>query len=223
MVAPLVGRLLLGNRLFGGSDRPAVDLRISATSNIDEIIKSFDLDQRELARAEVRAVNRTADQVRTQAGREIRKEYNVTLRGIRQASRINRARAGSRVARAQLIFSGRPINLFEFSARAQNPWNEPGRSHRNKGGGVTVRIKNRGARKLIEGAFITTIRSGQNAGKKGVFRRTAGDRASIRFLPSLSIPSMVASGAVEKVLLRFSDATLAKNLAHEIKFIGRKR
>jgi len=194
---------------------------VDVRSDTKRIVAELRAEQQNVARAQARALNRTAEQVRTEAGREIRKEYNVTLRGIRQASRILRARISSRFPRAEVVFSGRSINLYEFGARAVNPWNVPGRSRRRRGGGVSVQVKVRGGRKLIRNAFIATLVGGQNAGKKGVFRRQGAARYPIRFLPSLSIPQMSAQRAVAAALLKVAAARFDANLRHELRFIAR--
>lgn len=170
-------------------------------------------------KAQVSALNRTVDQLRTEAGREIRSEYNVTLRGVRQASKIIYARAGSKFPFTELSFSGRAINLFEFGARAVNPWNIKGRKHNRRGGGVTVQVKVAGGRKLIAGAFLATIKSGQNAGKQGVFRRSGpGSRAQIKFLPSISLPEMAEARAISAALLKFGSERFIVNFDQQLKF-----
>lgn len=180
-------------------------MKVDIRSNTKEIVAQIGADQKAITKAQVQAINRTADRLWTQTGREIRKEYNVTLRGVRQASRVKKANKGTRFPRAEVIYTGKPINLVEFGAKAKNPWNEPGRKRkRQRGGGVTVKVKHAGGRKLIKGAFIATIKGGQNAGKKGVFRRTGEARYPIRFLPSLSIPSMVGARAIERATMIFA-------------------
>lgn len=190
---------------------PVIDVR----SNTKRIVAELRAQQENITKAQARALNRTAEQLRTEAGRIIREEYNVTLRGIRQATRILRASSRSKFPRAEVIFAGRPINLFEFGARPVNPWNIAGRHHK-PGGGVSVQVKVRGARKVIQGAFITTIKGGQNVGKKGVFKRVGRARYPIHFLPSLSIPQMTTFKAVQTALLAFADVRYDANFRHEL-------
>ena len=183
----------------------ANDFKIDVRSDTKRITADIRADQQKVTRAQARALNRTAENLRTEAGREIRKEYNVTLRGVRQASRIRRALASSKFPRAEVSFSGRPINLVEFGAKQNRK-------------GVTVRVKVRGGRKLIESAFLQTIKGGQNAGKKGVFRRTGKARYPIRFLPSISIPQMTEVKSVQGALLKFGAARYDINLRQQLAF-----
>src|SRR4026207_1232877 len=132
--------------------------RFDVRHDTKRIVAEIRAEHANVTKATARGLNRTAEQLRTAAGKIIREEYNVTLRGIRQASRIRRASPRSKFPRAEVSFSGRPINLFEFGARQTKK-------------GVSVKVKVRGGRKLIESAFIQTLKSGQNIGKKGVFKR----------------------------------------------------
>jgi hypothetical protein len=182
---------------------------INVRHDTKRIVAELRADRENVTKAQARALNRTAEQLRTEAGREIRKEYNVTLRGIRQASKIRRASPRSKFPRAEVSFSGRAINLFEFGARQVKK-------------GVTVKVKVRGGRKLIESAFLQTIKSGQNAGKRGVFRRVGKARYPIRFLPSISIPQMTEVKAVSGALLKFADVRFEANLRHELTFLMRR-
>lgn len=199
-------------------------VKIDVRSTVADTIARLRIDHSALSnKAQVRALNRTVDQLRTEAGREIRSEYNVTLRGIRQASKIKYARGGDSFPFAELSFRGRPINLVEFGARAVNPFNVKGRSHRRAGGGVSVQVKVAGGRKVISGAFLATLKSGQNAGKLGAFRRTGNERYPIRFLPSLSLPVMAERKAIAKALLKFADERFNVNFSHELDFLLSKR
>lgn len=184
-------------------------MKIDVRSNTAQVVAELNADMVNVNKAQARALNRTAEQLRTEAGRQIRADYNVTLRGIRQASLVKRASTTSKFPRAEVIFSGRSINLVEFGARQTKK-------------GVTVQVKKRGGRKLIEHAFLQIIKGGQNAGKKGAFRRTGKERYPIHFLPSLAIPQMVASRAINAALLKFADEKYTDNLEHELIFLMKK-
>lgn len=195
-----------------------IKVSLDIRSNVAASIAKLGAETSEkLKQAQVNALNRTIDQLRTEAGREIRKEYNVTLRGIRQAAAIRYARAGNLFPWTELTFKGRPINLVEFGARALNPWNIKGRRHNRRGGGVSVQVKVAGGRKVIAGAFLATIKSGQNAGKQGVFRRSGPEHwAPIKFLPSLSLPEMAERRAISAALLKFADEKFTANFEQQV-------
>lgn len=191
-------------------------ITIDVRSDVAATIAKLGLERGKLVdKAQVRAINRTADQLGTEAGRKIRESYNVTLRGIRQAMKIKKASSGSKFPFAEVSFSGRPINLVEFGARAVNPWNVPGRKRR-RGGGVSVQVLRQSPRKLIAGAFLATIKSGQNVGKKGVFRRVGKARNPIRFLPSISVPVMAERRAIKSAILEMVGRRFPVNLRDAI-------
>jgi hypothetical protein len=203
-----------------------VTFKIDVRSNIKQVMAGISIDQKNVSKATVIALNRTAQQLRTEAGREVRKVYNLKLRAVRAASKILRAHRSMSFPRAEVHFFGRNIPLIEFEARAVKPWNVKGRK-RNPGGGVSVRVKVGGARKLVRGAFISALtsnnlRGGGSAGIRAVFRREGRERYPIRNLRSISIPSAFAQRAVSDALLRFADNRFDKNLTDAVRFLTSK-
>lgn len=199
------------------------DLRIDVRGTARELIAEVRADVKQAGRAQVMAINRTAEQLRTQAGREVRQVYNVKLAAIRKATKLLKARRESLRPSAEVSFSGRRIPLIEFAARPVNPWNVAGRKHR-RGGGVSVQVLVKGGRKVVEGAFITALtannyQGGGAAGIRAVFRRTGRERYPIRNLRSVSIPVMVAREAIAKVLLRFADERFEVNLEQALRYL----
>lgn len=111
---------------------------------------SADIQQRAIARA----INRTTESARTQMVRGITSEFAVKASEVREQISIRRAREGSAglLLTASLSAFGRrrgkrSRNVILFSAKQTA-------ISRRRVGGVTVRIKKRGGRKLIPGAFI---------------------------------------------------------------------
>lgn len=187
-------------------------MQLDVRSDTRRIVMELRAEQENVTKAQARALNRTVEQLATEAGRKVRAEYNVTLRGIRQATKLFKASTSNKFPRVEARFAGRAINLAEFGARPVNAWNVRGRRHGKTGGGVSVQVKVNGPRKLIQHAFIATLKNGQNAGKKGVFRRVGGPRSKIRFMPSLSIPQMTAKRAISEALIDFADDKYDGNL-----------
>jgi hypothetical protein len=180
-------------------------IRIDVRSTIKDTIAEIRADVEKATRAQVMALNRTAEQLRTEAGREVRKVYNLKLAAVRKASKLLRARKESRFPRAEVTFSGKKIPLIEFGARQTRQ-------------GVSVRIKMKEARKIVRGAFIATRRwtswqDGAEQANKGVFRRVGKSRYPIRYLRSISIPTALEREAVAKALLAFVDDRFEKNFS----------
>lgn len=130
-----------------------------------------DTQRRKLPQITVRALNRTAEQVRTHAVKELKgrasDEAGLGVSGFRRAIAIRRATRVSLTA--TLSASGKAIPLILFGARqtasgvSASPW---------------------GRRRGYKGAFITTMPSGH----RGVFRRASKARLPIRELYGASLP-----------------------------------
>lgn len=148
-----------GRWVRGGHQRGEDDVQLSIQTNFPEVQRKLDLLHKEVAdKAAARALNRAIEQARTQMGREIRAEFMVDARYVRERLRIKRAtfRAGVLGLSATLDGSSgkRSANLVRFGAR-------------QVGTGVSVKIKRNGGRKVAAGAFIA------NKGRT-VFKRVPG-------------------------------------------------
>lgn len=138
----------------------SVDIR----SDVARLTRNLEAFEREaIPKALSRSLNRTAEQARTQASREIRTHYYVSARAISRAIKIIRAR--EREPTAAVEGTGPPLPLVAFGARPTKR-------------GVSVAVK-RGHRKLIRGAFIARMKSGH----LGVFGR--GEYVGGKFIPRL--------------------------------------
>lgn len=179
-------------------------IRIHVRSNAKQQIAELRLEQQKINAAQVQALNRTAEQLRTEAGRTIRSVYNIKLRAVRDASRNVKASRGSKYPRAEVSFTGRPINLAEFAPRQK--WI---RTRRGRRRAVSVQVKVGGARKVVAGGFLGVHGSG---GYRGIFKREGAERYPIKTLRSVSIPRALEQRAITQALLRFADVTYEKNL-----------
>jgi hypothetical protein len=214
-----------------------IPIRIGCRTTTKQTIAELRADAKQAALATVQALNRTAEQLRTAAGGEIRAVYNIKLAAVRKASQILRAHRGQgpHGFRAEVIFSGRKIALGEFDARektvriARRGKSRIGASGRKRRGklwtrkAVTVRIKVGGDRKLVAGGFLATLGgAASNAGFRGVAKRTSRDRYPIRFLRSLSIPSALEHKAITAAILKLADNRYEINLDAALRYqIGR--
>lgn len=202
------------------------DLRIDVRSDMKRVIAEFQAVTQEVeTKALVRALNRSAESLRTEIGREVRKVYNVKLRAVRRATQLRRASENNLVASVRI--EGARIRLAEFSPRAVNPWNVKGRS-RKPGGGVSVQIKVGGGRKLVQSAFLArasrnNARGGGSAGQLHVWRRRDRARDSMVTLRSISIPQAVSNELVRKALLELSDKAFEKAFRQQLTYLRRPR
>ncbi len=175
-----------------------VTLSIKADfGDVERRLKALQEDVRSKALAS--AVNKTLAIAQTAMNRGIRAEFNLTAAKVREKLAIKRARfaRGSFEIEGVLFSRGRDgkrraINLINFGARATK-------------GGLSVKIKREGGRKVVKGGFI---------GNKGrtAFIRTGKKRLPIKALQTIDVPQMfntkrINAKVVQIIRDRFPDIT----------------
>lgn len=181
-------------------------LVVSVESNVQQQLARLTNAKRELAdKAILRALNRTADNVRAEAVRRIRETYTLKAGTVRGQMSISRAWSGK--LEAAVSANGRPIPLYEFSAR----W-----TPRMDGASFAVK---RGQRKTLKNTFIATM----DSGKTGVFERRGTKRLPIDQKYSIGIPGMFGAKEVQDVLKEIAFSQFDKNLSQQIKFLFPER
>jgi hypothetical protein len=187
-----------------------IDVKID-DAQLRRALDSF--SKKQIVAASVRALNKSAVNVRTDAIGEVRKRRALKARTIREAFKIRRA---NRVKlQAEVAATGNPIPLRDYAARTT-------------GAGVTVKVTNKGGRKLA----VDNGRKGFQVASLGqhVFVRTgkfaaasrgkyAGKvREQIKKMYGPSIPTALTSEAVKSSLTRNAVKTVAKRLGEELRF-----
>lgn len=193
-------------------------MRLSITTNFPEVQAALDTLRADVSRTVMaRSLNRAIEQARTQMSREIRQEFAVDARFVRERLSIKKASfyGGAMFLEAALDASEKPrsANLIRFKAR--------------KGAaGVTVAIKKKGGRKLVRNAFIgnkgrtvfervpgTTMRS--RSASKG-----AKHREQIKPVQTIDVPQMFTTrrinAAVQAAMLARFPAIFERELAYAL-------
>lgn len=191
-------------------------MQIDVKADISAALRKLDRVSKEVTdKAVVRALNRVAEQARTQAAREIREAgYNVKAAALKKAMDLSKASQGRLVARVRA--TGRPIPLINYDAKPVK-------------NGVAVKVK--GARKVIAHAFIVTLPSGH----RGVFERVGSTHKKVmhngvaqwRGLPikqlfGPAIPSMFANKIVQDALERGVRERFPERFKHELSRLNLK-
>lgn len=189
-------------------------VRVDVRSNIDRTIAEFRAFRGDVDKATYRALNRALDKVATETVREIRKEYNVRAGAIRAALR-NRERARKGRLYARLVVEGVKLNLIDFAAR----WTP------RTPVGASVKIRVKGPRQAIRGAFIAAAttnnaRGGGSMGMRQVYKRVGLARLPIKVLKALSVPQAFANKAVLAALEKAAMETFEKNFAQQIRYLS---
>lgn len=186
-------------------------IKIDVQHNIREAATSLAKLKKDLQDKAVNAaLNKTADKARAEMTRQVTAEFNVKAKDVRSQTQVRRANGGSSSQIAVLYAfpkrrGHRSRNVMLFDARPA-----PGKTKKRVnvqlksgqwitvnvpvGGGITVKIKKNGPRKLIEGAFIA------NKGRT-VFRRT-GDGRKIKAVETIDVPSMFSTWHIQDKVVR---------------------
>lgn len=169
----------------------------------------------------MRAYNRGAQKVRTEAVRYIAERYNVKQSEVRKQIKIINA-SKSKLS-ATVMFTGRRLPLGKFAANYGSK-----RAVRNKSAPVTEII--RGARKEWPGAFFAGTEHG-HAGTThyGIFVRKPGTepgkrkpqrlKREITEKITLSIPEMAGYHEAVELMLEQGSEAINKELEHQIQFL----
>ena len=162
------------------------------------------------ARAVSAALNRTADQAKTAATRDITAAFNLKAAYVRGRIRIRRASPRSGRLEVTLSAPGkRSANLMRYADTRVTL-----AQHRKRGKsgtlGVYVKIRRGGSYQLVKGAFI---------GNKGrtVFRRVGKARLPIEALTAIDVPQAMFSDVGITNLQRAVQRVFPQRLAHEIR------
>lgn len=158
------------------------------------------------------ALNRTAEGVRVDGGREIRARFKIKMATVNKSFSITKASADRLVAVVNV--RGRPLNLGNFGARQTRK-------------GVSVQVK--GTRKLIPHAFIVKVASRDGESTFGVvFIRDAHGRARparlpIKALTSVDVPGVFSLKEVQQIMRNLALDRFSKELPAALRALELRR
>lgn len=134
---------------------PLVDIKFDERK-IKRLEKKLGTFKKKMPRVMSRSINKTLTSARVQATNEITQK--IALKKTRAKRAMVLTKATFARWSGKIHFQKRRIRIIAFGARQTNK-------------GVTYKISKTGGRKLIPGAFITTVRKRQRAENRGVFAR----------------------------------------------------
>lgn len=186
---------------------------ISIESNFKEVKKKMSALHDDIrGKALAAAINRTADKGRTEATRQISSVYAIKQTDVRPNVLVRKASAKGGYQLVAIIEAfprrrgHRSRNVALFSPKQKS--GRKTKSIRFKigqkwitkdvriGGGVTVKIKRGGPRKMIEGAFIG------NKGRTVFIRENGASRLPIKAVETIDIPQMFNSRRINNAIIR---------------------
>jgi hypothetical protein len=188
-------------------------MRIDVRADISQLQKRFAYLKGAIPAAAVRAMNKTADRVKTEARRKIQEKRHLPLRVINKELRIERASRANMTA--TVVVSGKPIALKHYSPAG--PRGRPKAQHITRDahgrfvsgtGSPPISVNVTGTRKIVKGAFF-----GPN---DHLFKRVGKARLPIEVLIGPSIPTAISNTAVEESLQFFGQTKFKELFAHEV-------
>ena len=197
-------------------------MQIDVRTNITQVLARMEAYKRDVVEKAIpRALNRTGEMARTQAGRTLRQAgYNFKAGEIGDAIYLSKA-SSSRLTLVMRV-RRRAKFLMKFNAKETKA-------------GVYVTVK--GTRKLIKGAFIGQLRNGEQqifiedkAAGKTILRKTKDHKHGssggwhaypVRKLYGPSVGGAYANNQVQAAMGKFIAERFAQRLQQEIKYLSR--
>jgi Prophage minor tail protein Z (GPZ) len=156
---------------------------IEVNDNINKIIQNVNADKAKVELATVRALNKTALWVRSQAIKQISKEEQIPQKLLKSRFYVNRANKNYMKSRIS-------VGLFEIRAS-------------RLGNIKQTRIGAKAGRRMFKGAFVATMKSGY----KGVFERMGRTPLPIEevmvYKNTKTIVKKLINNEMEKVFERY--------------------
>jgi hypothetical protein len=197
-------------------------MQVNVKTNIAAVLARMDNYKRDvLTKAIPRALNRTGEQARTTASREVRDlGYNFSASEIKSAIRISKASSGR--LKVTMYVRRQAKSLMLYGAKQTKD-------------GVSVKVH--GQRKTIKGAFIAQLRNGvqgvfieDKAAGKVVLRHSKqykrGSRGGWMSVPARrlygpSVGGVYGTDRVQTIMRKAIADLFEARLAHEIKYLSR--
>ena len=196
--------------------RIKVDFDFSGVVGWVNAMTSSKIDQ-----AKASALNKVVAQAKTEMGRAIVREFNVTSSYVRERLVVRRASASAQrfVMEATLAAAGtrRAANMIRFVERSITMADARRRKKAGEGAGrnkqfeLRFKIKRSGGKQIVKGAFIG------NHGRT-VFIREGSGRLPIKALQTVDVAQMFNAKRINTKVVEFMKTKLKLQLEHELKY-----
>lgn len=185
-------------------------LFIEGDGDMERLARKIGVVQADIPKVLARALNRTAQNTRTNIVRGLRDDVGLNLRAkdIRSGFDIHRATWGRLEAR---VAGKGPVaaSLYLFAPRPKQP------GGKRPTVGISVQVLRKSARKPVPQSFLATIN-----GVVGIYRRKGKERFPIKKLFGPSYMAYMRPGGdfMNKIEM-LTRETLFKNVTHEAKYL----
>lgn len=185
-------------------------MQLTVDVDLSGAMAKLDLANREIRTAAARALNRTAEQGRTAAVRDITGAFNLQASFVRERIEVVKVSSRSSQLVATLVVRGkhRSLNLIRFVERRVTLAEH--RRRKSTGTlGVYARVRKDGKNALLKGAFIG------NQGRT-VFKRIGASRLPIEPLQAIGVGQAMISDVGREKLEEAVRDRFGPNLRHEL-------
>lgn len=189
-------------------------MRLTIKADVSGALRQLDLTQQAIRRSAVDALNRTAEQARTESVRDITGTFNLQSSFVRERIEIRKATFRGERLEAALVVQGkdRSFNLIRFAERRVSL--AEGKRRRKAGRvGVYVKVKKSSGYELVPGAFIG------NQGRT-VFRRIDKARLPIEPLQSIGVGQAMISDVGRRKLDELVRSRFPENMRQQLRRRG---
>lgn len=179
-------------------------MKIDIRTNFPQVARQLASMRQDVSnRAVASALNKVTAQAKTAMSREIRAEFSINTATVNQALRVERATSRGRLRLVAALSSvsrpgRRSLNLGHFAPRQTKL-------------GVTVKVKRRGPRKLIRGAFLIN-------GGATVMIRVGRSRLPIKALQTIDVGQMFNTRRINAKVVQLIEARFPAIFANEARF-----
>ena len=186
------------------------------TKQIDRLTIELKGFEKEVGESTYHALNRTIDQVITQVGRIVTKEYAIKTKDVKDSFNKGIKRPSKKNLNASLTSRGHTLSLAHFPHAPKIP----PQSRRKYQVKVTIkRSTGRQTLKINPKAFIASTGAIDSSKTLyNIFRREGEKRLPITVIRTLSIPQMITNEEVSEQIQTFAQEKLEERLEHEIEY-----
>ncbi len=197
-------------------------MRIDVRHNMREVaakIGRLSDDVRD--KAAVRAVNRAAQQARTEMSSQITREYNVRSTAVKERLGIVRARyVRGRVQIEAVLFADgkkRSMNVARFLETSVSLAEAKRRAKSGTLSDLRFRIKKRGGKKMIRPEWAAgKVFIGNNG--RTVFARTSKARLPINPVQTIDVPQMFNAKNINRAVVALIEREFPRIFEHEARY-----
>ena len=173
---------------------------MSISVNLDEVMKKLP-DENDARAASSRAINRAVQSGRTQATKEVRKDYIIKARKVNEIAKVRKSTRANLEAEVKWSGAMIPLHEFKISPKKQN------NSKKNRPQ-LKAQVSKKSGFAVYAGTYVGT--SGY------VWKRKTNKRLPVRAILGPAVAHLLNAEPVKQRIMDRTQEILDKRLEHEI-------